>query len=212
MSPILPSLTGIFEQLDGQRPGDSLYDLIMKTRFVRQPRARSNSQAGSFQRVVYESRCGVFTFKTELLPNSWSTWGQTLEMTVPETSLCNRQYASPPPGKSIFIFDVRGHGKPVLRMDLRQGEYKQLLIPEFCLEQSRDHEWNKCWTREDSKTFFDRGDFDEIWKAVMLLAVSIDRTDPDLKMKNRWWSRKTVGRTLFRRHIENAGSNKTYVP
>ena len=80
MSPILPSLTGIFEQLDGQRSGDSLYDLIMNTRFVRKPRMRSPCSNRTYQKVVYESRCGLFRFKTEILPNSWSTWGQTLEM------------------------------------------------------------------------------------------------------------------------------------
>ena len=212
MSPILPSLTGIFEQLDGQRPGDSLYDILMKTRFVRKPRQRSLPHNGSYESLVYESRCGVFRFKTQIMPNSWSTWGQTLEMSVPEPALRNPQYAGPSTSKSIFVFDVRGLGQTTMHMDVRQGQYLHPLIPSFCLEKSRSHEWNKCWIREDPKTFFDRGDFDEIWKAMQLLKVSIDRTDPDLKMRNRWWSRKTVSTTLFRRHLQNSGDNKIYVP
>jgi len=212
MSPILPSLTGIFEQLDGQRPGDSLYDIIMATRFVRKPRERKTSQLGGYERVVYESRCGVFRFKTEIIPNSWLSWGQILEMAVPEVALYDRQYTTPQKCQSIITFDVRGPGKPTLRMDIRQERYLYPLVGQFCLERSREHEWNQCWTREDSKTFFDRGNFDEIWKAMMLLKVSIDRTDPDLKMRNRWWARRTVSTTLFRRHLHNSGNKKTYVP
>lgn len=48
MSPMLPSLSGIFEQLDGQRSGPSLYDLIMATRFFGTPRQRSASSGGNY--------------------------------------------------------------------------------------------------------------------------------------------------------------------
>jgi hypothetical protein len=132
-------------------------------------------------------------------------------MSVLEPALYDRQYATPPICRTIYKFNVRGMGKPVMSMDVQEGKYLNPLVPEFCLEKSRNHEWNYCWIKEDPKTFFARGDFDEIWKAMQLLKVSIDRTDSALKMRNRWWSRKTVSTTLFRRHLQNSGDNKIYV-
>lgn len=211
MSPLFPSLTGIFEQLDGQRLGPSLYDLVENTRFVRKPRERSFVRDGSaFVRVVYESVCSTFRYMTEVCPNKWSTFGEKLEMTVKEPILQNKQYVHPPVCESIFTFTAGGHDVMWMQHDLRQGKYLTALVPSFKLERSRSHEWNYCWTKENPKTFFDRGEFDEIWKAMMLLKVSIDRTDEALKMRNRWWSRQTVSTTLFRRHLHN-GDRKPYV-
>ncbi len=211
MSPLFPSLTGNFEQLDGQRPGPSLYDLIMATRFIRMPRQRTTATGGVFQRVIYESESGLFRYTSDVMPNSWSTFEEKLEMTVAEPILLNKQFAKPPICSSIYIFTVGGLGQMRMRLDLRQGQYLQPLVPEFHLERSRNHEWNYCWIKEDPKTFFDRGDFDEIWKAMMLLKISIDRTDPNLRMRNRWLTRRNVGETLFRRHLQN-GDRKPYVP
>jgi hypothetical protein len=208
---MFPSITGIFEQLDGQRPGSSLYDLIMATRFVRLPRERRSGAGNVFQHVVYESVCGSFKYSTDLVMNRWSTRQETLEMVVKEPAFYSKQFYPSPPCESIFIFTVVGMGKVLMKHDLRQGQYLSPLVPEFCLSKSRDHEWNYCWVRENPKTFFNRTDFDEIWKAMMLLKVSIDRTDPNLRMRNRWWSRRNVSTTLFRRHLEN-GDRKPYVP
>jgi hypothetical protein len=181
----------------------------MATRFIRKP--RQLRQKHNYTEVIYESHCGMFRYTTDIIPNSWSTWTEKLEMTVPEPVLRNRQYANPPVCESIFTFNVGGMGSMRLWYDLRQGKYLQPLVPEFWLDRSREHEWKHCWTREDPKTFFNRGDYDEIWKAMMLLKVSIDRTDPELKMRNRWWSRQNVSTTLFRRHLSN-GDRKPYTP
>lgn len=211
MSSLLPSLTGTFETLDGQRPGMSLYDHVMETRFVREPRNRT-SNGGLFERVTYESRCGKFLYTTEIIPNKWSTIQEILVLKVPEPVLRDRQYANPATCESIYTFVVAGHGKIRMRLDIRQGPYLQPLVREFSLDICREHEWNYCWTKEDPTTFLNRGNFDEIWKAMMLLKVSIDRTDEHLKMRGRWLSRRNVGVTLFRREIENAGGPKPYVP
>lgn len=161
--------------------------------------------------MLYESRCGVFKYSTEIIPNGWSTFEEKLVMVVKEPILHNKQYATPSVCESIYVFTVGGHGAMRMRLDLRQGQYLHPLVPEFSLEQSRNHEWNYCWVKENPKTFFDRGDFDEIWKAMMLLKVSIDRTDPELKMRNRWWNHQNVSTTLFRRHLQN-GDRGQYVP
>jgi hypothetical protein len=160
---------------------------------------------------VYESTCGAFKYTTEVVGNSWSTSEEKLELIVKEPVLHNKQFAPPPTCQSIITFKVGGFEKMRMKLDLRQGQYLQPLVPEFYLDKSREHEWNYCWTKEDPKTFFDRGDFDEIWKALMLLKVSINRIDPELKMRNRWWARRGVSETLFRRHLNN-GERKPYVP
>ncbi len=211
MSPPLPSITGMFEVLDVQRQGASLYDHIMETRFYREPRQRSLSTGGKFERVVYESERGVFRYTTEIVPNSWSTYEEKLEMIVPEPAMLDRQFANPPTCQSIYTFKVGGLGKMRMRLDVRQGIYYLPLVREFSLDRCREHEWNFCWTAEDPDNFFERGDYDEIWKAMMLLKISVDRTDPQLRMRNRWVNRRTTSSTLFSREIENAGGTKPYV-
>lgn len=211
---IVPSLTGVLEQLDGQRPGLSLYDLVEQSPFVTKPRQNKPDQHGFYRRVVYESRNGMFRYKTGIQPNGWTTWEEILEMTVAEPCLQPRGAVIQAPDlktASIIGFRVVGYGAMAMTWDIRSGRHLIPLVAGHRLEKHRNHEWNYCWTKENSITFFDRGDFDEIWKAMMLIRVSINRCDPELRIRRRWWSRRTVSQTLFRRHLENAGNREEYV-
>lgn len=197
---LVPSITSLLEQLDGQHPGASLYDLVEKSPFFPKPRTYEHDDSGTYRWLTYESRNGLFRYKTKIWPGKWSTGYESLRMMVPEPIFQDGQYTSDSDRnqcQSWITFKIRAHGTVFIDWDLKKGRHLVPLTEDFRLKKSRDHEWNYCWIKEDPKIFFDRNDFDEIWKTMQLLRVSIDRTGDEHRMRNKWWSRRTVSKKVF---------------
>lgn len=203
---LVPCITGILEQLDGQRPGLSLYDVVENSPFFPKPRVNELDAHGTYRWVTYESRNGLLRYKSKICPNKWTTSSEVLVVKIPEPFLEDGQYTADSYRNqcySIITMKVGGQGVISIEWDLSQGRHLIPFLKNYRLQKNRNHEWNYCWNEEDPKTFFDRGDFDEIWKAMQLLKISVDRVDPEHKMRNKWWARRTVGPKVFEMNLKH---------